>query len=60
MKKSINKLSLSKSTISNLSHSDLGQIQGGVKSNSCINTWTCPTVSCSVWCPTKMACTVKQ
>ncbi len=53
MKKSINKLSLNKSTISNLSNSDLGQIQGGLKSNGCINTWTCPTVGCqpnTFWC----------
>ncbi|MBK7886723.1 MAG: class I lanthipeptide [Bacteroidetes bacterium] len=48
MKKSINKLSLNKSTISNLSHSDLSNINGGAKSNGCLP----PTFAC----PSKWSC----
>lgn len=57
MKKSFNKLSLNKSTISNLNNSDLGQIVGGVKSNACLpNTFTCAAGPCgavSHWCTIK-------
>ncbi|MBK7886714.1 MAG: class I lanthipeptide [Bacteroidetes bacterium] len=53
MKKSINKLSLNKSTISNLSNSDLGQIQGGA-TGKCVPKLTnpCGTLACSTVCPT--------
>ncbi len=60
MKKPINKLSLNKSTISNLNNNDLGHINGGVGSKKgCIpNSWTCPSVGCTAWCPT-IICNLK-
>ncbi|MBK7886724.1 MAG: class I lanthipeptide [Bacteroidetes bacterium] len=67
MKKTINKLSLNKSTISNLSHSALDQINGGAKTAKCIPNLTnpCGTLACSAGCPTgigcpSMMCTIKK
>ncbi|MBK9319170.1 MAG: class I lanthipeptide [Bacteroidetes bacterium] len=48
-KKHINKLSLNKSTIANLSDSDLGNINGGVASKGCQPQ--------SFYCPTNSSCT---
>ena len=60
MKKHINKLSLNKSTISNLSHSVQEQISGGALTAKCIPNLTtpCDTLVCSAGCPTGIECPV--